>query len=142
MKAQGRFSKPGNLGRLFHRSFSWIWLVGILAVTLSTILAHAQNSVVLVGSGSSVPAPLYNRLAQEYGKRGPNSQMRYLPIGTSEGIKQISHGSGDFGAGEVRLTADQRAEASLIELPAVLIAIVPIYSLPDVWWRSRLTSPP
>lgn len=133
MKAAERFSGPGTLGRHFHgSSLVWVWMLTILAVVSPTTPARAQNSVVLVGSGSSVPVPLYNRLAQEYGKRGPNSQMKYLPIGTSEGIKQISHGSGDFGAGEVRLTADQRAEASLIELPAVLIAIVPIYNIPDV----------
>jgi len=133
MKAPAGPSQPSTLRRQFHRSSPWfIWLVCILTVVLPGTLAQAQNSVVLVGTGSSVPAPLYNRLAQEYAKRGPNTQMRYLPIGTSEGIKQISHGSGDFGAGEVRLTAEQRAEASLIELPAVLIAIVPIYNLPDV----------
>jgi len=133
MNAPARPSQPSTLWRRFYcSSLLFIWLVCIFAIALPSTLAQAQNSVVLVGSGSSVPAPLYNRLAQEYAKRGTNAQMRYLPIGTSEGIKQISHGSGDFGAGEVRLTADERAEASLIELPAVLIAIVPIYNLPEV----------
>ena len=57
--------------------------------------------------------------------------MRYLPVGTSEGIKQISHGAGDFGAGEAQLTEKERKEGGLIELPVVLIGIVPIYNLPD-----------
>jgi phosphate transport system substrate-binding protein len=101
--------------------------------------AEAQNAVVLVGSGSSVPAPIYNRWTQEYGKRSQSIQMRYLPVGTSEGIKQISHGAGDFGAGEARLTDKERKEDGLIELPVLLIAIVPIYNLPDVHQDLRLS---
>jgi phosphate transport system substrate-binding protein len=65
--------------------------------------------------------------------------MKYLPIGTSEGIKAISHGSGDFGAGEVPLSAEERSEAGLTELPVVLVAIVPIYNLPEVHEELRLS---
>jgi len=118
---------------------SHIWLLSLLALGLHGAPAQAQTAVVLVGSGSTVPAPLYNRWAQEYGKRNPNIQMRYLPVGTSEGIKQISHGSGDFSAGEAQLTDKERKEGGLIELPAVLIAIAPIYNLPDVHQELRLS---
>jgi phosphate transport system substrate-binding protein len=92
-----------------------------------------------VGSGSSVPAPLYNRWTQEYNKRGTRFQMRYLTVGTSEGIKQISHGIGDFGAGEAPLTEKERNEGGLIELPVVLIGIAPIYNLPGVHQELRLS---
>ena len=101
--------------------------------------AKAQNSVVLVGAGSSVPAPLYNRWTQEYGKRSSAIQMRYLPVGTSEGIKQISHSAGDFGAGESQLTEKEQKEGNLIELPVVLIGIVPVYNLPGVHHELRLS---
>src|ERR1700693_5708531 len=76
-------------------SFS-ICLLSLLILGLHTVPAVAQGAMVLVGSGSSVPAPLYNRWTQEYGKRNVNVQMRYLTVGTSEGIKQISHNAGDF----------------------------------------------
>jgi phosphate transport system substrate-binding protein len=61
--------------------------------------------------------------------------MQYQPLGTSEGIKLISGskeelGKTDFSAGEVMLTERERAGDGLIELPAVIIAIVPIYNLP------------
>jgi phosphate transport system substrate-binding protein len=106
----------------------------LLAVFLVTVLcprsSFAQDSIILVGSGSSVPAPLYNRWVTEYNKRNPAIQLRYLAIGTSEGIKQIAKGSGDFGAGEVQLTAAERTEMNLVELPTVMIAIVPMYHLP------------
>jgi len=120
-------------------SCSHLCLVSAMVLGVCSALAQAQETVVLVGSGSSVPAPLYTRWTQEYGKRNPHIQMRYVPLGTSEGIKQISHGSGDFGAGEVLLTAKERADEGLIELPVVLIAIVPIYNVPGVRSELRLS---
>src|SRR5579863_6398963 len=120
-------------------SLSLIWLSCFVTLGLYSAPANAQTAVVLVGSGSSVPGPLYNRWTQEYGKRNPNIQMRYLPAGTSEGIKQISHGVGDFGAGESQLTEEQRKEGGLTELPVVLVGIVPIYSLSDIHQELRLS---
>jgi len=111
----------------------------LVILSLHSSPVFAQSAVVLVGSGSSVPAPIYARWTQEYGKRNRSIQMRYLPVGTSEGIKQISHGAGDFSAGEAQLTDKDRKESGLIELPAVLIAIVPIYNLPDVHQELRLS---
>ncbi len=140
MKVGARLSASG-IAQLRH-SFRLLSLAGLsflLTLGLYSAPAKAQEAVVLVGSGSSVPAPLYNRWTQEYGKRKPNMQMRYLPVGTSEGIKQIARGAGDFGAGEAQLSEKERKESNLIELPVVLIAIVPIYNLPDVHEQLRLS---
>ncbi|MGA7444731.1 MAG: phosphate ABC transporter substrate-binding protein PstS, partial [Candidatus Sulfotelmatobacter sp.] len=117
----------------------YIYLLLLLLFSLHSAPVLAQTALVLVGSGSSVPAPMYNRWTQEYGKRNRSIQMRYLPVGTGEGIKQISHGVGDFSAGEAQLTEKERKEGGLIELPVVLIAIVPIYNLPDVHQELRLS---
>jgi phosphate transport system substrate-binding protein len=114
-------------------------LLPLLAFALCNSPARAQSSVVLVGTGSSVPASLYSRWTQEYGKRDASIQIRYLPIGTGEGIKEISRGASDFGAGEAQLTDRQRKDGSLTELPVVLIGIVPIYNLPDLHQDLRLS---
>jgi phosphate transport system substrate-binding protein len=103
-----------------------------LTVLLTSGLCPSGLAQVLVGTGSTVPVPLYRAVAADYSKRNSTIQLKYLPLGTSEGINQISHGVGDFGAGEVPLTQKQRAEGHLIELPVALIGIVPIYCLPDV----------
>jgi phosphate transport system substrate-binding protein len=134
MKATARLSKPS-----IARGSLYVCLLSLLTLGLQSAPAQAQSAVILVGSGSTVPAPLYSRWALEYDKRNPNTQMRYLPVGTSEGIKQISHGVGDFAAGEAQLTNKERKEGSLIELPVVLIAIVPIYNLPDIHQELRLS---
>ena len=138
MKATARFSKS-DIARGCSSLSLYVCLLSLLTLGLQSTLAQAQSAVVLVGSGLTVPAPLYTRWAQEFDKRNPNIQMRYLPVGTSEGIKQISHGVGDFATGEAQLTNKERQEGSLIELPAVLIAIVPIYNLPDVHQELRLS---
>jgi len=109
-----------------------VWLRFALLIVLCEPFSLAQQTIALVGTGSSVPAPLYTKWADEYNKREARIQLRYLPIGTSEGIKQISHASGDFGAGEAPLTDEQRSDGGLMELPSVLIGIVPIYNLPGI----------
>jgi len=129
-----RLSRQQRVNRC---SLSIIGLSLLLALFLDATCACAQNTTVLVGSGSSVPAPLYNRWTQEYHKS--NVQMRYLPVGTGEGIKAISKGAGDFAAGEAQLTEKERKEGNLIELPVVLIGIVPIYNLPDIHGQIRLS---
>jgi phosphate transport system substrate-binding protein len=124
---------------LYRSSRGPSWLCIIFAFCLGYPYCSAQETIALVGSGSSVPAPLYAKWAEEYNKRSFQLRLRYLPLGTSEGIKQISHGSGDFGAGELPLTAKERADGNLIEVPTILIAIVPIYNLPGVEGELRLS---
>src|SRR5262249_43031606 len=114
-----------------------LWFV-IFAGFLQSV-SIAQQSVVLVGAGSSVPAPLYAKWAEQYNRRDPKVQVRYVAMGTSEGLAQISHGSGDFGAGEVPLTDAERSRDNLTVIPSVLIAIVPIYNLPGVQGELRFS---
>lgn len=94
--------------------------------------AAAQNRVVIVGSGSNVPVSLYEAWTTEFNKRNPDVQVQYIALGTSESLKQISEGSGDFGGGEVPLTREQMhgSKLELKQIPTVLVGIVPIYNLP------------
>jgi phosphate transport system substrate-binding protein len=120
-----------------RRDFQWsrsrrAWLAFALSVGISGLIAEGQDRIVLVGSGSNVPAPLFDSWSQQFNKRNPQTQLRYLAIGTSEGIEEISRGSGDFAAGEVPLTSAQRAQGQLVQVPLVIIAIVPIYNLPEI----------
>ena len=101
--------------------------------------AVGQQAIVLVGSGSTVPAPLVSKWADAFNQHNRETQMRYLASGTGEGIAAISHGSGDFAAGEVPLTPKQRSDAKLIELPAAVIGIVPIYNVPGVQSELRFS---
>jgi phosphate transport system substrate-binding protein len=127
-----------------RRDFQWsrsrqLWWTLAFTLGTSLLVANAQDRIVLVGSGSNVPAPLFDSWAQRFNKRNPRTQLRYLGTGTSEGIEEISRGSGDFAAGEVPLTTLQRSRGQLVEVPAVLIAIVPIYNLPEIHEELRFS---
>jgi phosphate transport system substrate-binding protein len=115
------------------------WITSVLVLCLFQPLIAQDNVVFLVGSGSNVPAPLFDKWAEAYNERKFSTQLRYLPIGTNEGIEEISHGSGDFGAGEVPLTAEQRARGKLTEVPSILIGIVPVYNLPQLHAELRFS---
>jgi phosphate transport system substrate-binding protein len=120
-------SKPRRIGA---------WLKGLSIILIGSLcpalFAAEPQGVVLVGAGSSVPLPLYRKWADLYNQNNKTVQLQYVPLGTIEGIAQISHGTSDFGAGEIPLTAEERRVGNLTELPVVLIGIVPIFNLPGI----------
>jgi phosphate transport system substrate-binding protein len=124
------------MGEFHSRSWlanfsSWMrWMAAMLVLSSCCLFAADPKSIVLVGSGSTVPLNLYRKWKEEYNKLNRPAQMDYVPFGTTEGITQISNGTTDFGAGEVLLTPEERSKGNLTELPAALIGIAPIYNLP------------
>lgn len=119
--------------KYFQRTFALLCLVA-LACCLFLFAAPnvAQNKISLVGSGSNVPINLYTAWTDEFNKKNTSIQVRYLSMSTMEGIRQISEGSGDFAAGEVPLSHEQMhgGKVTLVQVPTVLVGIVPIYNLP------------
>ena len=101
--------------------------------------ASAQQRLVLVGSGSTVPSPLYSSWADAYNAHSRKTQMRYLPMGTSEGLKQLEHAVTDFGAGEALPSAAEMETMRLVLLPTVLVGIVPIHNVPGVSKRLQFS---
>jgi phosphate transport system substrate-binding protein len=137
----GRTMLVNNLAECasrFSLAQTGLLLALVLVLGLHVSPARAQQTVV-VGSGSTVPAPLYTAWSQEYGKHDSKIQVRYVPVGTEEGIKQVAHGSGDFAAGEMPLSEKQRSEEGLVELPVSIIGIVPIYNIPHLGQELRLS---
>jgi len=118
-----------------QRRFGWMktkWMSLALLVSFCSVFAADQKAIVIVGGGSTVPLPLYKKWKDEYNKLNRPAQMDYVPFGTAEGITQITNGKSDFGAGEVLLTSEERSKGNLTEVPAAIIAIVPVYNLPGV----------
>ena len=119
------------------KKYLLLFLVVVGFALLPLRRAFAQSAVVLVGSGSSVPAPLYSQWSQAFNQRNPQIQFRYLAVGTSEGVSLVSKGSGDFAAGEAPLNAKEKE--TMVEVPSLIIGIVPIYNLPTVQKELRFT---
>jgi len=104
----------------------------VIAMGMAVSPVIAQEAILLVGSGSNVPSPLYTAWTAQFGKLNQKVNVRYLPLGTSESIKEITEGVGDFGGGEIPLSDAQMHSGKhpLVQFPTVLVAIVPIYKLP------------
>lgn len=98
-----------------------------------------QDAITLVGSGGSSPLPVFRAWRNDYNKRQSKVQMDYVVLGTSESISQISKGIGDFGAGDTPLEPEQRAAGNLVEVPIMIIGLVPIYNLPGVHQEMRFS---
>jgi phosphate transport system substrate-binding protein len=112
------------------------WARVLLQVTvclgLLASLLIAQETISLVGSGSNLVGSLYSAWTAEYGKAHSGTTVRYLPLGTAQSLQEIRAGTGDFGGGEIPLTEAQKhsGKYTLVQIPTVLVAIVPIYKLP------------
>jgi phosphate transport system substrate-binding protein len=115
------------------------WLRLFLLLCLCPLFAPAQQTIVLVGGGSTVPLPLYKKWADAFNQGNRAVQMQYIPFGSAEGVTQVANGSSDFGAGEVLLTPEERDQKDLMELPAALIGIAPVYNLPSVTAELRFS---
>src|ERR1700704_6186632 len=99
--------------------------------------------MVLVTTGSTMPQPLYVLWGDEYHKSHPETQLRYLAVGTSESAKNVLSGAGDLGGGDAPIPEKQLKEAAYaaVELPTVLVGIAVFYNVPGGATSIRLSGP-
>ena len=121
--------------RMGHACLPLLLLLGLV------VIAHAQETVSLVGSGSNLPSPLYDAWVRSFNQQSSRVQVHYQGLGTSESILLITQGSGDFGGGEVPISDAQlkAAKVKIVHVPTVLAAIVPIYNVPGLTGRLRFS---
>jgi phosphate transport system substrate-binding protein len=120
-------------------------VVILLPISLTIFPASnlAQTQMVLVTTGSTMPEPLYVAWADEYHKSHPETQVRYLPVGTAESAKDVLSGSGDLGGGDAPIPEKQLKEAAHapVELPTILVGIAVFYNVPGSATSIRLSAP-
>lgn len=121
-------------------------LVCSMTLTLAIALpfaAVAQDSTVLVVTGSSMPEPLYLKWNEEYHKQQPAVKVRYLPEGSGAGADRALTGTGDFAGGDAPIPEKELkgARNKVVELPTVLIGIAVIYNLPRATGELHLSGP-
>jgi phosphate transport system substrate-binding protein len=121
-------------------------LTAILLTISLTVLSPnglAQTQVVLVATGSTMPEPLYVLWGDEYHKVHPDTQVRYLAVGTNESANRVLSGTGgDLGGGDAPIPEKQVAKAAhaAVELPTVLVGIAVFYNVPGAT-SIRLSGP-
>src|SRR6266699_4603836 len=118
----------------------------LLAISLAILCPDglAQSQMVLVATGSTMPEALYVLWGDEYHKAHPETQLRYLAVGTSESANRVLSGSGgDLGGGDAPIPGKQLKEAAhaAVELPTVLVGIAVFYNVPGSATSIRLSGP-
>jgi phosphate transport system substrate-binding protein len=108
----------------------------LLCVLAWGVAVWAQNSsgVRLVGIGGTFPNPIYTYWIREYEKLHPGIDIRYLPIGSGQGIQKVTSGETDYGGTDAPLDDKQLAQAvvKVLHFPTVVSGVVPIYNIPGV----------
>ena len=99
-----------------------------LAALAFATIAHATD---ITGAGATFPYPIYAKWAEAYkGKTG--TSMNYQSIGSGGGIKQITAKTVDFGASDMPMKAEDLQKNGLIQFPAIMGGVVPVYKLEGI----------
>jgi len=126
--------------------FAFFLTAMLLAISLSILSPDslAQTQMVLVTTGSTMPEALYVLWGDEYHKVHPETQVRYLAVGTSESANRVLSGTGgDLGGGDAPIPEKQlkKAAHAAVELPTVLVGIAVFYNVPGSATSIRLSGP-
>src|SRR3954471_21372118 len=101
----------------------------ILAV--GVLLAAQALAVDITGAGATFPYPVYAKWADAY-KKETGVSMNYQSIGSGGGIKQITAKTVDFGASDAPMKPEDLEKNGLIQFPAIMGGVVPVYNLKGI----------
>ena len=101
----------------------------ILAMVLMLVAGAAQADI--TGAGATFPYPIYAKWADAY-KKATGVAMNYQSIGSGGGIKQITAKTVDFGASDMPMKAEDLDRAGLIQFPAIIGGVVPVYNIKGI----------
>ena len=109
----------------------------LLAMML--VLAASAAQADITGAGATFPYPIYAKWADAY-KKSTGIALNYQSIGSGGGIKQITAKTVDFGASDMPMKGEDLDKAGLIQFPAIIGGVVPVYNIKGVdSGRLRLT---
>jgi phosphate transport system substrate-binding protein len=104
--------------------------VPVPAKTTTYLAAIPQSTVTLTGIGPSAPAPLYEHWFEKF----TAARLSYQPLGAGRGMNDFKDGKIDFAASDSPVT-----DAQFLQFPAAVTGVVPIYNLPGITDRLKLT---
>src|SRR5205809_4719935 len=102
-----------------------------MAAIAAASMATAAGAVDITGAGATFPYPIYARWADAYKKTTGNG-VNYQSIGSGGGIKQITAKTVDFGASDMPMKAADLQKEGLVQFPAIMGGVVPVYKLEGV----------
>jgi len=105
--------------------------------------ALSQQSLVLVAAGSGLPEGLYQNLNSEFSRSNARLAIRYLPMGTEEGERQMHEGEADLGGGDFPLNAAALAanRGKVMQVPVAVVGVALVYNVPGAGQELNLSGP-
>jgi phosphate transport system substrate-binding protein len=103
----------------------------IAAALAAGVFAISAHAIDITGAGATFPYPIYAKWADAY-KKATGTGMNYQSIGSGGGIKQITAKTVDFGASDMPLKAEDLQKEGLIQFPAIMGGVVPVYNLKGI----------
>jgi phosphate transport system substrate-binding protein len=110
---------------MFQRFLVPAALAAALALPVSAFAAD------ITGAGATFPYPIYAKWADAY-KKTTGTGMNYQSIGSGGGIKQITAKTVNFGASDMPMKAEDLAKNGLMQFPAIMGGVVPVYNLKGI----------
>jgi phosphate transport system substrate-binding protein len=98
---------------------------------VAAAIATSSFAADITGAGATFPYPIYAKWADAY-KKSTGNGMNYQSIGSGGGIKQITAKTVDFGASDMPLKAEDLQKNGLVQFPAIMGGVVPVYKLEGI----------
>ena len=100
------------------------------AAVLGAMVVPAA-AVDISGAGATFPYPIYAKWADAY-KKETGVGMNYQSIGSGGGIKQITAKTVQFGASDMPMKPDELEKYGLMQFPAIMGGVVPVYNVKGI----------
>ena len=100
----------------------------LLSLLLFTGVASAAE---FTGAGATFPFPIYAKWAEAY-KAQTGIGLNYQSIGSGGGIRQIKAKTVDFGASDMPLKKEELDKEGLMQFPAIIGGVVPVFNLDGI----------
>jgi len=110
----------------------WPPILFLALALVQAAVAQNPEKIRLVGVGTTSVLTVYSKWFQEFEKIRPEVHFVYIPSGSGTGIELRTSGTADFGGTDVPVTDKQLANAKVLQVATLLVAIVPIYNLPGL----------
>lgn len=111
----------------------------LFTIALLAIYPASAFSIELNGAGRRIPAPIFALWADHYSQLRPGTTIKYQAIGATEGLKQLTSGTADFGDTDIPLSKEELDKLGLAQFPYMFSAITPVVNLPNVEGQVKLT---
>ena len=101
------------------------------ALAAGLLFAGTVQALNITGAGATFPYPIYAKWADAY-KKMTGVGVNYQSIGSGGGIKQITAKTVAFGASDAPMKAEDLDKNGLIQFPAIMGGVVPVYNVKGV----------